>query len=57
MLLDIVIKLDRWVVRRICCPACAENHVFVYPECCERVECSCGAWLQLPPLYVPPKIL
>lgn len=41
-----------WHVWKRWCSVCGQLKAHVYAEGCSAVECSCGAWLQVPALSI-----
>jgi hypothetical protein len=41
-----------WHVWKRWCSVCAQEKAHVYPDGCRCVQCSCGAWLEVPALSV-----
>jgi len=41
----------KWCVELMDCDLCERSFVYVYPICCERIEClGCGAWNATAPI-------
>lgn len=40
---------DEHMVNQMICDSCGEEWTAVHPVC-ERLQCECGAWTQVPPI-------